>query len=243
MSTRNVITAADPARALPREALELDVDGLLKEFTTQPEIEHQLAQTVPRSTPPRRRRLDLALAAVIAAFLAAIAFLPASFTHGAIAGRSTSTPTSAPTSAPTSTPTASSADARATATALLNEITVPTAANRVSTPPTQYLAQPRTGLSCKGQASASPRYWIVPDTTLQAVATFLKTHRPASATRLPFNHNTDSGISSAFTSYRPAPHSLVVIALATTPEGIGIRADADVFLGNTCINSGTTATP
>jgi hypothetical protein len=236
MNTRHVIAAADPARALPREALELDVDGLLTEFTTQPEPE--LAQILPRSTPRRRRRLDFALAAVIAAFLAAIAFLPASFTHGAIAGRSTSTPTNAPTSAPSG----SSAGARATAAALLDEITVPTGANRVSTPPAQYLAQPRTGLSCKGQASASPRYWIVPDTTLQAVATFLKAHRPASATRLPFNHNTDSGISSAFTSYRPGAHSQVVIALATTPEGIGIRADADVFLGNTCVNSGTTAT-
>jgi hypothetical protein len=237
MKTRHVIAAADPALALPREALELDVDGLLNEFTTQPEPGPELAQIVPRSTPPRRRRLDFALAAVIAAFLAAIAFLPAAFTHGTSAGRSTSTPTSVP----TNTPTGSSADARATATALLDEITVPDAANRVPTAPAQYLAQPRTGLSCQGQVSASPRYWIVPDTTLQAVAAFLTTHRPASATRLPFNHNTDSGISSAFTSYRPAAHSQVVIALAKTPKGVGIRADADVFLGSTCLNSGTTS--
>lgn len=238
MNTRHVIAAADPARTLPRDALELDVDGLLSEFIDQPKPAPQLLWASPVPTPPRRRRrLDFALAAVIAAFLAAIAFLPASFTHGTSADRSTSTPTSEP----TATPTGSSADARAAATALLEEITVPKAAKRATTPPTQYLAQPRIGLACQGQISAAPRYWIVPDTTLQAVAAFLKTHRPASATRLPFNHNTDSGVSSAFTFYRPAAHSQVVIALAEIPEGVGIRADADVLLGGTCRFSGTTS--
>ena len=223
MSTRRLISAADPARALPPESFGLDVDAMLRELTVQPAaVPSRGAQPASRL---RRRRLDLALAAVVAAFLVAVAFLPGSLHHGDTAGHDSGS----------TTPPTSAAAARAAANALLDGITVPAAAMRVAAPPAGYLSRPWTGLACKGTVSAEPRYWLVPRTTLRAVAQYLRAHRPAGASRLPFNHDPDTGAVDAFTSYRPSARSQVVIALATTPDGVGVRADADVAPGSTCV--------
>lgn len=221
MSTRHLIASADPARALAHEDRGLDVDALLRELH---------AQTVdgaravgPRVAPPRRRRLDLALAAVIAACLAAVAFLPVAGTHRSTVG-STPSATADP-----------AADARTAASALMDEVPVPADARPVSTPPAGYLTKAWTGSACKGTASVH-RWWIVPGTTVPSLQRYLQRHRPAGVRPLSFVQSRNSEVSTALTSYRPGTGKQVVIALATTAAGVGVRADAFAVPGSTCLD-------
>lgn len=221
MSTRDVIRAADPARGLPPEALELDVDALLLAAAGPHAAQSPSTRT---AGAPRRRRLDLALAAVLAAILVGVAFLPTSAIRHAAPGRSAS---ASPAPATRTT---------ATAEALLDGVRVPASAARVDAPPAAFLAKPRVGLACRGTLSARPRYWIVPGATLQAVQQHLRTHLPRGAARLSFTAGATAHPVSAFALYRPGPATEVVIALAVTGTGVGIRADADVAPGTTCLD-------